>query len=156
MRLKTLWMTCCLLFSGVLPAFASSAGSEGGQAEFVNLTGTALGIFALVLFVAAYTLVIFEEQLHLRKSKPVLLAAGLIWVLVALCLRGDGRHPHATRSDQAQPDRVCRAVPLPAGGDDLYQRHGRTQCLPGPALLAGQPRLHPAHGLLGDRPARRS
>ena len=27
---------------------------------------------------------IFEEQLHLRKSKPVLLAAGTIWVLVAI------------------------------------------------------------------------
>ena len=96
MRLKTLWMTCCLLFSGVLPAFASSAGSEGGQAEFVNLTGTALGIFALFLFVAAYTLVIFEEQLHMRKSKPVLLAAGLIWVLVAFAYAamGDTHTPH--------------------------------------------------------------
>ncbi len=48
--------------------------SETGS--FVNLTGTALRHFALVLFVAAYSLVIFEEQLHMRKSKPVMLAAG--------------------------------------------------------------------------------
>jgi NhaD family Na+/H+ antiporter len=61
-----------------------------------NLTATPLGLFALVLFVAAYTLVIFEEQLHLRKSKPVMLAAGIIWVLVALAYAalGDTETPH--------------------------------------------------------------
>jgi NhaD family Na+/H+ antiporter len=77
-----------------MPALASTGGGE--PAEFVNLTGTAMGIFALVLFVAAYTLVIFEEQLHLRKSKPVMLAAGLIWVLVALAYAamGDTHTPH--------------------------------------------------------------
>ncbi|NOY13346.1 MAG: sodium:proton antiporter [Deltaproteobacteria bacterium] len=73
-----------LLLSGVSPAFAS----EGGPAA--DLTGTWLGIFALVLFVAAYCLVIFEEQLHMRKSKPVLFAAGVIWILVALAYAGIG------------------------------------------------------------------
>ena len=42
-----------------------------------------VGIFALVLFVLAYALVIGEETLHLRKSKPVMVAAGVIWGLVA-------------------------------------------------------------------------
>ena len=42
-----------------------------------------VGIVALLLFAAAYVLVILEEFTHLRKSKPVLLAAGLIWALVA-------------------------------------------------------------------------
>ena len=42
-----------------------------------------VGIVALILFAAAYVLVVFEELTHLRKSKPVLLAAGLIWALVA-------------------------------------------------------------------------
>ena len=42
-----------------------------------------VGIFALVLFVLAYALVIGEETLHLRKSKPVMVAAGVIWALVA-------------------------------------------------------------------------
>ena len=55
------------------------------------MTGSALGIFALVLFVAAYSLVILEEQLHLRKSKPVMLAAGIIWVLVAIAFNKAGR-----------------------------------------------------------------
>jgi len=95
MPFKSLWISTFLLLAGVLPAFASSGGSEGGG-EFVNLTGTGLGIIALVLFVAAYTLVIFEEQLHLRKSKPVLLAAGIIWVLVVFAYQamGDTHTPH--------------------------------------------------------------
>jgi Na+/H+ antiporter NhaD/arsenite permease-like protein len=39
---------------------------------------------AVGLFVIAYGFVIAEESLHLRKSKPVMVAAGLIWVIVAL------------------------------------------------------------------------
>lgn len=66
------------------PAFASGGGGGGGVPAGTDLTGTAVGIIALVIFISAYSLVIFEEQLHLRKSKPVLLAAGLIWVLVAI------------------------------------------------------------------------
>lgn len=48
-----------------------------------NLTGHWAGITALVIFVFAYVLVIGEETIHLRKSKPVIVAAGFIWVLVA-------------------------------------------------------------------------
>ncbi len=48
------------------------------------------GLMAVALFVLAYLLVITEELTGLRKSKPVLLAAGLIWILVALALRQSG------------------------------------------------------------------
>ncbi|HYD17187.1 MAG TPA: sodium:proton antiporter NhaD [Patescibacteria group bacterium] len=41
------------------------------------------GYACLALFGAAYTLVILEENIHLKKSKPVMLFAGLIWILVA-------------------------------------------------------------------------
>ena len=37
---------------------------------------------------------ILEEKLHLRKSKPVLLAAGLIWILIAAFYSSQGM-PHA-------------------------------------------------------------
>lgn len=48
--------------------------------DFVNhWTGYA----ALAVFVAAYLLVIVEESIHLRKSKPVMVAAGVIWILTA-------------------------------------------------------------------------
>lgn len=42
------------------------------------------GYAALAVFAAAYFLVIVEESTHLRKSKPVMVAAGVIWVLTAL------------------------------------------------------------------------
>jgi NhaD family Na+/H+ antiporter len=93
LHVKSFVIALSLLLTGVVPALASSGG-EGK--EFINLTGTTLGIFALVLFVAAYMLVIFEEKLHMRKSKPVLLAAGIIWVLVAFAYAamGDTHTPH--------------------------------------------------------------
>jgi NhaD family Na+/H+ antiporter len=49
----------------------------------MDLTTHWIGYSAVVLFILAYLLVIAEEFTHLRKSKPVLLAAGLIWALVA-------------------------------------------------------------------------
>lgn len=48
------------------------------------------GYACLVLFSVAYTLVIIEENIHLKKSKPVMLFAGLIWVLVAWCYQQAG------------------------------------------------------------------
>jgi Na+/H+ antiporter NhaD/arsenite permease-like protein len=42
------------------------------------------GYVALAVFLAAYVLVIVEETLHLRKSKPVMVAAGAIWILTAI------------------------------------------------------------------------
>jgi len=49
-----------------------------------DLTGTGLAVLALGVFVLAYGLVIAEEFIHLRKSKPVVVAAGLIWILVGI------------------------------------------------------------------------
>ena len=49
-----------------------------------DLTGTWLGMLALVIFFAAYVLIISEEAIRLRKSKPIMIAAGFIWLLVAI------------------------------------------------------------------------
>src|SRR5436190_8252943 len=46
-------------------------------------TSTPVGWTIVALFAVAYALVVAEERLDLRKSKPVLFAAGLIWALVA-------------------------------------------------------------------------
>lgn len=43
-----------------------------------------IGYTAFGVFLAAYILVIVEESLHLRKSKPVMVAAGVIWMLTAI------------------------------------------------------------------------
>lgn len=75
------------------PLLASGGGSEA-PIDTTSLITSGLGIFSLILFVSAYVLVIFEEQLHLRKSKPVLLAAGIIWVGVAITYNSLG-HPYA-------------------------------------------------------------
>jgi NhaD family Na+/H+ antiporter len=77
----------------LLVTATTASASSGG--EISDLTGTALGIMALVLFIAAYTVVILEEKLHLRKSKPVIVAAGIIWILVALSYQALGRPDHA-------------------------------------------------------------
>ena len=50
----------------------------------MDLTDHWVGIASLAIFATAYALVIAEEYTHLRKSKPVMLAAGLIWALIAL------------------------------------------------------------------------
>ena len=80
--MKTLVFLAGLL--ATMTGTALAASGSHGAIDTSGLTTSALGIFSVVLFVAAYSLVIFEEQIHLRKSKPVLLAAGAIWVLVAI------------------------------------------------------------------------
>lgn len=44
-----------------------------------DLTNSGLGFMAVAIFIFAYLLVMSEEFTHLRKSKPVILAAGIIW-----------------------------------------------------------------------------
>ena len=80
-----------ILFAILAPsaAFASDAVHQS-----VNLTNHWVGYAAIIIFVISYSLVIFEEQLHLAKSKPVLLAAGLIWVLIAAYYGANGM-PHS-------------------------------------------------------------
>jgi Na+/H+ antiporter NhaD/arsenite permease-like protein len=94
--MKIFPLTTALLLLLVLPVLASS-GATGGSAaiDITTLATSGMGYFSIFLFVGAYILVIFEEQLHLRKSKPVLLAAGIIWVLVAVTFAGLGDKTHA-------------------------------------------------------------
>jgi NhaD family Na+/H+ antiporter len=48
-----------------------------------DLTRTGIGHAALLVFLIAYLVVMAEEFTHLRKSKPVILAAGIIWGMIA-------------------------------------------------------------------------
>lgn len=76
----------------LLSLFISSSAFADANAHAVitSLTDHWVGFAAIGIFVVAYALVIFEEQLHLRKSKPVLLAAGLIWILIAFFYSSTG------------------------------------------------------------------
>jgi len=49
------------------------------SSENLGLTGTERGIYTVFIFLIAYGFVMTEEFTHLRKSKPVILAAGIIW-----------------------------------------------------------------------------
>ncbi|MBU0961034.1 MAG: sodium:proton antiporter NhaD [Proteobacteria bacterium] len=55
---------------------------SGGGGEHLDLTSSWVGYTSLILFVVAYGFVMAEEYTHMRKSKPVLLAAGLIWGII--------------------------------------------------------------------------
>lgn len=55
-----------------------------------DLTAHWAGYLSLFCFILAYVLVIAEEFLHLRKSKPVMVAAGIIWALVAIAYNSQG------------------------------------------------------------------
>ncbi|MFW2367202.1 MAG: sodium:proton antiporter NhaD [Desulforhopalus sp.] len=75
-----------LIFCTVSPGFAASI--EGGTQ--LNLTSHWSGFLALVAFVIAYALVMLEEVTHMRKSKPVLFAAGVIWGIIGLVYAMNG------------------------------------------------------------------
>jgi Na+/H+ antiporter NhaD/arsenite permease-like protein len=68
---------------------------EVSPIEPADLTAHPIGLLALAIFGAAYLLVIFEETIHLRKSKPVLLAAGWIWALIGIAYFQRGRTQEA-------------------------------------------------------------
>ena len=71
----------------MLPEAAIAATSAGQTLDF---TGHWIGILSVAVFFVAYILVIGEETLHLRKSKPVMVAAGVIWALVAIVFAQNG------------------------------------------------------------------
>tara|TARA_R110002072_G_C7975336_1_gene535321 strand:+ start:12367 stop:13764 length:1398 start_codon:yes stop_codon:yes gene_type:complete len=56
----------------------------------LDLTSHWVGYASIAIFIAAYVFVILEEKIHMRKSKPVMLAAGLIWILIALTYNSQG------------------------------------------------------------------
>lgn len=64
-----------MLMPGI--AFAS----EGMQSMNVGLNIG--GLICIGIFVVSYIAVLMEEHTHLRKSKPVMLGAGLIWMVIA-------------------------------------------------------------------------
>ncbi len=83
-----------LLFILGLPALAYAA--EGHGTEVADMTASVYGYLGVILFVCAYALVPLENKIHLRKSKPVLFAAGIIWVLLAVAYlqHGDTHSAH--------------------------------------------------------------
>ncbi|MCW4151416.1 MULTISPECIES: sodium:proton antiporter NhaD [Halomonadaceae] len=67
------------LLAALLLVFSPAVLAVTGE---LDLTQSVVGFFALGIFVLAYALVMAEEKIHMRKSKPVLVAAGIIWSLI--------------------------------------------------------------------------
>jgi len=76
------------LITGVL--FCNSALSSELSHDTLDLTRSWAGYIALAGFIFAYTLVILEERIHLRKSKSMLAAAGLVWLVIAIVYNQHG------------------------------------------------------------------
>jgi Na+/H+ antiporter NhaD/arsenite permease-like protein len=52
------------------------------------------GAIAIAVVALAYLFVVTEEYTHIRKSKPVLVGAALVWILLALHARSGGMERH--------------------------------------------------------------
>ncbi|HUK56581.1 MAG TPA: sodium:proton antiporter NhaD [Nitrospiria bacterium] len=66
------------------------ASSENGDGRLLDLTGSGFGIASIVVFALAYALVFAEGLFHLRKSKPVVVASGVIWTLIGIAYAMEG------------------------------------------------------------------
>jgi Na+/H+ antiporter NhaD/arsenite permease-like protein len=67
----------------------------------LDLTHHWIGYLALVLFSVAYLLAMVEEVTELKKSKPMVFAASLIWVFIALIYASDGMGETASKAFRA-------------------------------------------------------
>jgi len=77
----------------VVSLFGAVALAEENTGHFaVSLTSHAVGYSAIAIFIIAYLLVMAEEFTHLRKSKPVIFAAGVIWAMIAAVYASMGDH----------------------------------------------------------------
>lgn len=74
----------------LLPLMGLASGAQAASGN-IDLTNSAVGFFAIGIFVLAYALVMAEEALHMRKSKPVLIAAGLIWIAIGIVYADAGQ-----------------------------------------------------------------
>jgi NhaD family Na+/H+ antiporter len=79
----------------LLLAIASPAAwATETAAQSLSLINSKVGYASIAAFCIAYLLVMAEEFTHLRKSKPVIIAAGLIWAMIAYVYAQHGM-PHA-------------------------------------------------------------
>ncbi len=60
----------------------------------IDLTTSYVGILSLIVFVLAYAVVMAEEFSHLRKSKPVIISAAVIWAIIAFHFAADKEYAH--------------------------------------------------------------
>ena len=75
-----------LILLGLFPSLCFAVSTSPS----LDLTSHIAGYLALIVFVIAYGFVMVEEFTHLRKSKPVILAAGIIWAIIGWVYASNG------------------------------------------------------------------
>ena len=85
-----------IILLAIAPSLTLASESVVSQ-SIVNLTQSWVGYVCLAIFSIAYVAVILEEYTNMRKSKPVLFAAGVIWCIIAYYYAryGDSEIVHA-------------------------------------------------------------
>ncbi|MEN9896815.1 MAG: hypothetical protein RLZZ66_464 [Pseudomonadota bacterium] len=77
------------LLTLLVPQLALAEGFQN-----LDMTGTERGIYTVLIFLIAYGFVMTEEFTHMRKSKPVILAAGIIWAHASILAQQKGVPTH--------------------------------------------------------------
>ncbi len=93
MNIRFIGVVFAILSLCMLPVNAFAAAGK----EWLDLTQHPVGYIAIAIFVIAYALVMAEEFTHLRKSKPVMLAAGIIWAMIGVVYASHDLH-HAAEA----------------------------------------------------------
>jgi len=79
-KLSVYFFTSMFLVLG----FCSPVLANEGATRLLSLVNHPAGYISITVFIIAYLLVMSEEFSMMRKSKPVVLAAGIIWVVIAI------------------------------------------------------------------------
>ncbi len=79
-----------LFFSLISSSLFASTPTDSSAHQILDLTQSPVGYFSLFIFFVAYLFVMTEEYTQLRKSKPVILAAGLIWGIIGWVYSSEG------------------------------------------------------------------
>jgi len=90
LKIRLLGLSWPLAISFMLTGLVGQAWASGSESFFhMDLTSAPVGYLAVGIFILAYAFVMAEEFTHLRKSKPVIFAAGLIWLVISLAYPGN-------------------------------------------------------------------
>jgi len=89
----------CTKYLSVLlvSCFSSVTLAAEEPVKALNLTEHGVGYAALVIFSIAYLLAMIEEVTELKKSKPMVFAASIIWILIAAVYINNGMSEQAGR-----------------------------------------------------------
>ena len=79
-QLQMFWALVAIAVASLVTPIQAMASDVAG--EMLHLTDSGIGYGAIVVFAITYLLVVAEEFTHLRKSKPVIIAAGTVWGMI--------------------------------------------------------------------------